>query len=234
MMHSPGILKRTYDIVALFALANVLALGGLAVYLVGSGAVSGEELREIAVVLRGGAKDLATGGEAKPEPLARTPEATASVEVDNAGTDAQMEVEILRREAERIKVELDQRLALNNSILLKVRTEREAFKAERQAAQREDQAEVALRRDVGFEKQVAIIESLAPKIAVQHLLGMSDPDEAAKILMAIETGKARKIVEGARRGDELTRMQVILQRVRDAAPNRSAELDPSVLEPTER
>lgn len=226
MMNNPGALRRTYDIVALFALLNVLGFGGLAAYLVGSGALEKDKVRQIASVIRGDVEESQTDGEAAvPESTSPVPVPESPLQVDNAGLQAQMDVEILHREAERIKVELDQRLAVNNSILLKVRTEREAFKGERDAAKREAQAEAAIRRDVGFEKQVAIIESLKPTIAVQHLLGISNPDEAAKILMAIDTNKARKIVEAARRGDELIRMQVVMQRIRDVAPNRSARLD---------
>jgi hypothetical protein len=53
---------------------------------------------------------------------------------------------------------------------------------------------------------------------VQHLLAMSDPDEAARILTAIDSDRARKIVEAARRDPELSQMQMILQKVRDAGP----------------
>lgn len=226
MTAAPGMLRRMYDIVALFVLINTLAFGGLAAYLVGSGTVDVAKLRRVAAVLRGDGEESTTAEkEVGPQVTSNTSATAASPEVDNADLEDQGDVEVLHREAERIKVELGQRLALNNSILLKVRTEREAFKAERAAAHLEDQNEAALRRDVGFEKQVDIIESLVPKIAVRHLLGLSDPNEAAKILMAIETEKARKIVEAAKRGDDLSKMQLILQRMREAAPNRSAELD---------
>ena len=56
---------------------------------------------------------------------------------------------------------------------------------------------------------------------------MNDPDEAARILLEMEARRAKKIVEVAKRGDQLRRMQRILERVRAVAPERSSDLDRS-------
>ncbi len=130
----------------------------------------------------------------------------------------------MRLEAERIKAELDQRLALNNSIMLRVTAEKESLQRQREEAVKREQAVAAERASEGFQKQIAIYEGLAPKVAVQHLLSLNDPEQAAKILMEMETRKAKKIVEAAKRGDQLARMQAILERVREVAPDRSREL----------
>ena len=224
MMRDPSIFRRAYDTVALFALLNVLALGGLGAYLVASGAVDAEKARRIGAVLR---------GEDSPQAQARVPEEPVAAETDTTDSESggdvvarsQMEMEILRREGERIKAELDQRLALNNSILLRVMTERERFQQERDETARQQKAALDIRREEGFKKQIAIYESLAPKVAVQHLLAMSEPDEAAKVLLEIQTRKAKKIVEAAKRGDQMEKMKAILKRVREVAPDRSAEIE---------
>ncbi|UCC28935.1 MAG: hypothetical protein JSU86_12115 [Phycisphaerales bacterium] len=224
MIGDPSIFRRAYDTVALFALLNMLALGGLGVYLVASGALDTEKARRIGAVLRG--EDL-------PEAQAQISEEPVAAETDTAGSgsggdvvaQSQMEMEILRREGERIKAELDQRLALNNSILLRVMTERERFQQERDKVARQQKTALDMRREEGFKKQIAIYESLAPKVAVQHLLAMSEPDDAAKILLEIQTRKAKKIVEAAKRGDQMEKMKAILKRVREVAPDRSAELE---------
>ena len=219
----PGPLRRAYELAALFALLNMVAVGGLLTYLVGTGAVDGEKIRKVAAVLRGdqpAQTDAIPGEPAKPPPVA--PAKTASSA--DAGAESEVEVEIVHREAERIKAELEQRLALNNSILLKVRTEREAFQKEREAAMGREKASSEVRRDDGFRKQVEILESLSPKIAVQHFLALEDVDEAAKMLLEMDTGRAKKIIEAAKRPEELKQMKLILQRVREAAPARSSQL----------
>jgi len=223
MTSRPGIFRRAYDAVALFALLNMAALIGIVGYLVGTGAVDGEKVRKAALVLRGEPFPIpqAQTGEGKATPASAASKLASGKE---STVESEEELEIAHRESERIKAELEQRLALNNSILLKVRTEREAFQKERETATKQEQASANVQREEGFRKQVAIMEALSPKVAIQHLLGLSDPDEAAKILMAMETGKAKKIVESAKRGDETTQMKRILQRVREAAPSGLADL----------
>ena len=136
-----------------------------------------------------------------------------------------MGLEIMRRKAERIKAELDQRLALNNSIMLRVMTEREAFKQELEAAAEHEKAASWERQKEGFDKQVEIYQGLAPKVAIEHLLGLPEPDEAARLLLEMDTRKAKKIVEAAKRPDQMQQMKVILQRLREVAPDRSSELN---------
>jgi hypothetical protein len=225
-----GVIKRTYDMVALFVLLNVLGVGALAGYLVSTGIIDGETMRTIGMVLKGDelvpvADDEAETAEA-PDTGKKAPAARPG-DIDNADPQAQMEIELLRRESERVQVELDQRLKLINSILLRVENERKDLKRERAEAEKQDAAETEQRRDGGFEKQIAIFDALSPKVAVQHLLGMNNPQEAAKILIALDTDTAKKIVEAARRGDDMMKMQEILTQLRDAAPSRSAELQES-------
>jgi len=223
MMGSPGILRRTYDYVALFALLHMIALFSLLAYLGLSGTIDRAKLQGAAKALRGEAVESVvlasspvTAHPVAPEEPKPMPESPAEV---------RQELEVLRLEAERVRTELDQRLTLNNNILLRVTTQREAFQKEQKAASEREAASEASRREEGFQKQVAIFESLSPKVAVEHLLNNADPDEAARILLEMETRKAKKIVEAAKRGDQMDRMRVILQRLRDVAPDRSAEIE---------
>jgi len=220
MSEQPGFMKRMYNAIALFALLNMVMLAAGVAYLFATGAVDSAKLRQVGMIVRGvslpstkpAAPDVAQDHSAKPAtPVAAPPE-----------TD--VDIEIAYRESERIKTELEQRLALSNSILLKVRTEREAFEKEREAVKLRDEAAARVQGEEGFRKQVAILESVAPKVAIQHLLSLPDSDEAAKVLTAMDTAKAKKIVESAKRGDDLSRMKTILQRVREVAPTRLADL----------
>ena len=102
--------------------------------------------------------------------------------------------------------------------------EREAFKSERDAAAQRKQTAAMEKETQGFEKQIAIYENLAPKIAVQHLLGLEDPDEAARVLLALKTRKAKKIVEAAKGDTQSRQMMTILRRIREVAPGRSSDL----------
>lgn len=221
-MTNPSLLRRTYDAVALFSMVNLLGLGALGIILFNRGALNSAKGRRILAVLRG--QDLA-----ELDRRAAGAAADHAAEQPDQGTDVVTEsevgIEIMRREGERIKAELDQRLALNNSILLRVTAERDRIKHDRDELAREREASMQQRRADGFKKQIAIYESLKPKVAVHHLLALAEPDEAARILVEMNTGRARKIVEAAKEPDQLSKMLVILRRVREVAPERSAELD---------
>ena len=222
MTTNPSIFRRAYDAAALFALLNLGVLALLALYLVGGGGVDAEKARRIVAVLRG--EDAAAVEDVPAEKPEQESEDGEKRSVRDVVAESQMDQEILRREGERIKAELDQRLALNNSILLRVVEKREMFKEEQAEADRRREAMREQRNDEGFKKQIEIYESLAPKTAVEHLLAMPDPDEAARILLEIQTRKSKKIVEAAKRGDQLEKMKGILQRVREVAPDRSAAI----------
>ncbi len=222
MTREPPLLQRIYDGLALFAILNVAGLVMFLGSLFATGALDTEKARRMVAVLRGAelmppdTGDAASGGAVAPEnspPSARDPVAS------------EMELEIRRLEADRIKTELDQRLAINNSILLKVTTERERFRKEKETTDREQKLAAEHRGSEGFQKQVAIFESLSPKVAAEHLLNMADPDEAARILLELEPRKAKAVVEQAKTGPQLEKMRIIVQRVREVAPVRLAEME---------
>jgi hypothetical protein len=222
MLTNPSIFKRVYDGVALFALLNLFVVGGLLTYLIATGSVDGEKIHRIAQVLQG--EEEVEKSEPVTEPVTVPVEPVEPATAADAIAESQMQLEIMRREADRIKTELDQRLALNNSIMLRVMAEREAFQAEQSQAAAREEAANRERETEGFEKQVRIYEGLAPKVAVEHLLGLQNPDEAARLLLEMDTRKAKKIVEAAKRPDQLRQMKLILQRLREVAPDRSSEL----------
>jgi len=222
-MTVPLVIKRAYGAISLFAVFNMLVLAGATFFLIVRGGIDSQKLRGIVTVLRGeqwpeqqtAATAVAQAAEAA------LPQNEASGGAASIG-ETQMKLEMLRREADRLQEELRQRLALNNAILLKVTTERDQFREEREADGREVQARNADLETEGFMKQVAIYESLIPKTALKHLLGLADPDAAARVLGAMSTRSARKIVEAAKDGVEMQRMMTILQRLKATAPERSA------------
>ncbi len=225
MMASPSVIRRAYDFIALFALLHVIALVGVAAYLVSTGTIDAEKARNIVKVVRGElpgdelAQDDGAGADV-------VDAIAASTAASGEGVDAssQTDIEVLRLEAARIQAELDQRLALNNTIMLRVMTERESFQKERDNAKQRQNETIRRKRGEGFKKQLAILESLSPKIAVEHLMAMGNADEAAGLLLEMDTARAKKIVESARRGDQMQKMQIILQRIAEASPDRSVDL----------
>ena len=218
-------LKRPYDGIAVFAVLNMLVFGTMGAYLLGTGTLDGVKLQQIAAVLRG---EEQLGGDqegvSEDDPAGVEVSETEQPQVATVGSQA--ELEIIRREAARIQEELRQRLALNNSILLRITTEREGFQREREEAARTAKVERAERETEGFAKQIAILESVKPKTALVHLLGLGDPDEAAATLLAMNTRKAKKIVEAAKSPEQMEQMKLVVRQLRSVSPDRSKEIVP--------
>lgn len=215
--------KRAYNYAAVIALVNCAAALGMMGYCAFSGTLNAGALRRAVQALRGETPSF--GGESGvPAASVLLPEVGKGPHLDNLASKSQMEIEILYREAERVKVELAQRLALNKSILVQVENERDAFRRQQELQRRRQEESEKQVRDEGFERQVEIFQALSPKVAVHHLLGMSDAQEAAKILKALEPDRARKIIEAARRDPELSQMQAIVQKVRDVGAVHDADI----------
>lgn len=222
MLGKGGMLQKLYQGVSLVAVLNVLAVGGLIAALVMSGALDREKMYQLVKVMR----DELPAMDPQAAQAATIEEKVATDdELDQPRIRTQEDLEVLRMEAERIQTELEQRVALSNSIMLRVTAEREAFKQERELARERDAEQAAERDAAGFKKQIAIFEAMSPKIAVEHLLSLNDPSEAAQLLLQLETRRAKQIVEMAKDGPELERMKIILRRVREASPEKSNELE---------
>lgn len=216
-------LKRLYDGVALFCLFNLLGLAGLTALLVSKETLTGEKLRSIAAILRG--DEALSSAAGLPEESVAPNTETATAEAAQMTLQPDRDVQLMRLEAERIKAELDQRLALNNSILLRVSAERERLQQAKEATKRQRRQQLDKRQSEGFLKQIAIYDALTPKVAVEHLLALPDPDAAAGILLEMETRKAKKIVEAAKRGKQMEKMKSILQRIREVRRDRFDDLN---------
>lgn len=202
-------IRKMYDTLALLAVVNVIALAGVVGYFASNGTLTVEKLREAVAVLRG----LPKADPAAPEKIEN--KKSAAPEAVARGALSSDELDMMQKEAERLKTEIDQRTALANSIMLKVKTEREAFRKEKEAAAKQEEADKAKLHDEGFQKQLQILTALSPKVALGHILALNDPDKAAQILAAMDSDRAKKIVESAKKGDDLARMKLILQRMRD-------------------
>ena len=223
MISHPTILRRVFDAVGLLSFLNLLALAGLVLLAMSSGALDGEKVRRMAAIMRG-AEPASPPADASPAGAVPAGDDRDSGARDYA-VESETDKEILRREAERVKAELEQRLALNNGILLRVTAERERFARLREQEAKAERVREEQRAAEGFRKQVELFEALSPKIAVQHLMALEDPDEAARLLVEMDSRKARKIVEAAKSGPALAKMQVVIRRLREVAPDRSEELE---------
>ncbi|MCH8223641.1 MAG: hypothetical protein IH868_09560 [Chloroflexi bacterium] len=213
-MSATSLVRKTYDGIALFSVLNVVFVGGLVAYLISSGAVDAEKFRKFVAVIRGAELAETDGANADPAVVEET--GTPPQGLPFTPATAQIDLEVYRREADRIQEELRQRLALSNSILLRTTTERQNFRREREDAAKESEGKKRERQTAGFQKQVAILEGVKPKTAIEHLLSIGDPEEAAAILMGMDDRRAKRIVEAAKTPSQRQKIGAILQKLKDA------------------
>jgi flagellar motility protein MotE (MotC chaperone) len=203
-------IKKTYHTVALLALLNLLALGGGVGYLLATGQLNRQRIEAMGDVLR--SKDAAAEGEA---PAEATKEEEPAL-VERVGN-AQLEDEIFRRMADRRRAELDQMNATVRAARLEVVREREAL------SRREEEFKSQLRNrrkqleTEGFQKDLDLFSSMKASDAIYYLL-QKPKEDAAKLLLAMETRKAKKIVEAAKSPAERQAMSEILAMLREMAP----------------
>lgn len=214
-MRVPAMVKRAYGIIALIAIVHVLALMGVLGYCISTGAIDHRKMVRVAAVLRGDDRvreqQESTEGEDELEEL------LSAESADMARANAEM----IRHEKQRAITEVEHKLALCNSIMLRVQMERDSFRREREEAAKLDRQKDTVREDEGFKKQLAILEKLSPKVAVEHLIALPDADDAARLLAEMQPRQAKKIVEAAKSGNQLAFMQRIVRRVREVAPTQA-------------
>ena len=201
-----GRIRTAYNWVAAVALLHVLALGVGAGYLFGTGMVDPQRVRDAVTVLSGEVEESAES--VKPEG-----EATAAQKVASRRLGA-INDEIDRRNAERYRSQIEQRLKMVNAARLEVDRRREEI--EKQA---ERDSEARKQRDeresgAGFAKEVEIIGSLSPKTALAQIMTMNDAD-AARLMFQLDTRKVKKIIEAAKTEATRAKITAIRRLIRD-------------------
>ncbi len=194
-----------FKIVSILAILHLLGLAGLMGLLWSKGTLSTDRVQLIAGVLRG---EYDPPSEDESGPAVSQDAETESPQA--ALTQEQLEVEMTRRQLERQKTELEQRLELVLREMARVQREREYFEERRQR-----EAEVVRKKGEqnyrrGFEKQLDLFGKMKPQVAVEYLLSR-DVEEATELLRALDTRKGKKIIEAARTPNQRKKMDEILK-----------------------
>ena len=205
--------KRIYHVIALIALLNLVVGAGIVAFLAGSGRVTRGHLDAVVETLRGYGEL-----EEEAEPASDAPERSAGESEDEIGSVGSEKEEITRRNLERQITQAEQRLLLATRTMMDVRRRREEFEREREAAAAEEIQKEEEQAADGFKKDVEFLESLTPKVALDRLL-LRPVDDAARMLMVLDTRRGKKIIETAHKNPQKWESMVpILQRLRELSP----------------
>ncbi len=208
-----GGLKKTYRLIASMALLNmVLVVGGVG-YLVAGGRLNAERVREVVSLVMGDSD----GDQDASEADSKATDSASSTSV--VTREQQQEADEIRwRNADRYRVQIDQRLKFINTVRMDVDRKREEFERLQAAARRQREERARKAGQPGYQKELDIIASLKPKAALQQIMSMSDAD-AARVLFQLDNRKVKKVFEAARTADETTKLTTVRQLIRDMQPD---------------
>lgn len=205
---------KLYPLLSIFAIATVLSWGGMAGYLAASGRLGRTALEQIVRVLR---------GEPLTPPPASQPAASQPVVEEEHGARSTDEIKAQRKHEhlqhlrlERAQRDVEARVALLKQAQQSLLQEEETFDARKQQweAQRKKLLEKA--QDEGFERELAYVSSLSPKLAKEHLLRtwQKQPIDAVRLLNALSPAKGKRILEQFKSPEELELAHQLLAQLR--------------------
>lgn len=207
-------IKRAYQLVALLALLHLVALGGVGGYLFATGKVDRAQIEQIAAVLRGGQPQIA---EAAPTTQPSSTQPSAVETAPEPSPPDELHEQMLRLKADRREAELAQRLGTVAAAQIEVTRQREALKREAEELQKQLDARRDQEASTGFKKDLELLANLKPKDAAYYLL-QKPTEEAARMLLMMETRKAKKIIESAKSPDQRKTVSEILEVMRGMTP----------------
>ncbi len=213
-------LPKLYNVLAVFSIASVLALGSFTGYLFAAGRLSGSRLDQVAAVLRGELDGVAPTS-APAEPHGATAGADEATSPSGHGPDEQAgasggaaEGDLRRHWLERTRHDLAAQQQLLEQTLQLAQNQQQEVRQDLALIQKEKTAAPA--DDAGANRELELIAGLPPKQAKEHILNVwrNSQADAVTLLMALDVSKAKRILAQMKTPDEQNIMSQLLDQLR--------------------
>jgi hypothetical protein len=210
------LLRRIYGILAFVSLAALLAAGGLAGYLLGTGKLSAVRAERIAAVLRGELDTLPAASSQPASQPASAPvvqRARSADEIRQQRREDRMQRAVLERSRRDVAAQRD----LLNQTLQDVIARADRLDRERKQWLSDRERLSSVSRDEGFEREVKIVSKLSPAIAKDHLLTTWNKEkaDAVRLFTALNESAGKRILEQMKSPEERRIMSELLEQVRN-------------------
>lgn len=224
-------MKSIWTLVSILAVAHLLALGGFAGWLVGTGRLDGDRLERIREIL---AEDPGAGDEAEGD-AENEADDDASLQTVALSTDDRIDLlmegsQINRQRKERLRREMQDLQRSHQREQDRLDQERQAFEAERASFRAELERLQEIDGGAQFRKSVKVLESLRAGEAMQTLLAVIDGavivDEGAAVApegASVREDGMRRAVSYLNAMQERARSKVMGEFVKQQ-PDLAAEL----------
>jgi flagellar motility protein MotE (MotC chaperone) len=219
-------LARLYHALAIVSIATLFALNGLLVYLSASGRLGGGRAQAIAALLRG--EPVQTGGVSEPPVPKSGDEGAVSggptlAEARTARQRAVFNDQVL----DRAKQDVLARQRLLDQALQNLLDEQEKSKHQIETAKDQEKRneQAAAGEEVGFKREVEIVAGLSPNQAKEHVVRLwkKAPADAVRLVMNLDSSRAKKILAQMKTPDELEVMSQLLEQLREQDPESYAK-----------
>jgi hypothetical protein len=219
------VLGKLYNLLAIVAIASMLAVGGFAAFLFGSGRLNADRAETIAAVLRGELDERAA--EVSSTQPAQDDEAEASEAAPSAEEvhKALVGNKLRRAALERAARDVAARQELLDHALQDLLTRQENLEQERVALNERRQKELEALRDQGFQDELRVVGKLSPRQAKEHLVRAwkKHPADAVRLLRALDVSKSQRILEQLKTPEETEIMHELLEQLRLQEANELAD-----------
>jgi hypothetical protein len=209
------VVKTLYQVISVLAIANLVCIIGLVVFLAATGRLDAERVDQIAAVLRG----------EPPVPAAPTTQPTTQpVEAESAETRlarAREETDLAFRALERKRREVADRHRLAEALMMDVVRRQETLSADRSAFQEQQRKIEEQRLQEGFVKELDLLTSVKPKIRKDMLAAKSDAD-AVKLMMEMDERAGKQVIEACKTPEERAWISRILHLIQTQQANTTS------------
>jgi predicted phosphatase len=211
-------LRKTVNILGILSLLLLLGVGGTAAWFAGKGTLTSRSLRDALQAVTTERTETRTDAAATQPATATRPAATGELLAANrTGEAAAMgELEMLRRQ-------VANDMAMVQAARLQVMRQREELQKDRAQWQQQRKEMLAAAQQDGTQKELEYLSSIKADQALVLLMAKPEP-QAARILMAMETRKGKKIIESCKTVDQTDWIKRILELIREQSNVQTAAL----------
>lgn len=207
-------IRKLYQGVAMLALINLFAVGGLVGYLFASGRLNEERVNQIGKVLRGEfpkEQEVASTQPAATQPAPQ--ESRAEI------ADLQAKRELYRLVGERLQNEVAQRQSLNDSVQLEVLRRLEEIEKKNQRFENEKKEFKQQSEQEGFTQVLDMYSSMDPKLAKDLLRTKEKDADVVQLLMKMDPNRRTKIVNACKSAEDRVWIRRILDQIQSKNDN---------------
>lgn len=211
-------ISKIFNLLAVVSIATLLALGGMAGFLFGSGRLTQPRIDKIAAVLRG---ELDADA-AEPETAATTQTVDAdggvrrrrSADAIKFARDSdERRTAILERAEADVRAQRD----LLNQALQNLVNSQESFDRDKEQWQKRREKLSSEQQDEGFRKELAYVKKLSAKQAKMHIIETwkKHPADAVRIFNALKPREGQRIFDEFKTPEEYRIMHELLEQLRN-------------------